>query len=178
MCIRDRSHAQARQLVPDGLIYHQRRSDLPRDLQSAEATRHLLVTTRGEDAVAKLGESDDADGNLVGEGAERSLLLARDEDRGIQNRLHGNRPLPQSWSVVSGNAWSSSAARPTSACAPMISSRAREPAVHEGVSSIGTRSATSCPETVTRSCSPADTRRRTAETSLRSSRWGIRFTDA
>ena len=58
----------------------------------------------------------------------------------------------------------------------MISSCAREPAVHEGASSIGTRSATSCPETVTRSCSPAITRRRTEETSLRSSRWGIRFT--
>ena len=46
--------------------------DLPRDLQSAESTRHLLVAARGEDAVAKLGEGDDADGNLVGEGAERS----------------------------------------------------------------------------------------------------------
>ena len=96
-------HPQPGQLVSDGLIDHQRRCDLPRGLQGAETTCHLLVTACGEDAVAKLGDGDYADGNLVRESAEGPLLLARDEDRGIQNRLQTRRS-PYSSSVVSGNA--------------------------------------------------------------------------
>ncbi len=58
---------------------YQRRSDPPRNLQSTETTLHLVVSARGEHAVAKLGEGDFADGNLIGKSAQCSLLLARNE---------------------------------------------------------------------------------------------------
>jgi hypothetical protein len=46
------------------------------------------VTGSREDAMAKLRERHDADGDLIRQLAEWTLLLPSDEDRGVENRLH------------------------------------------------------------------------------------------
>jgi hypothetical protein len=62
------------------------------------------VIRRRKHAVTQLGERRDADGHLVGMITERPLLLARDEDRGVED----DAQAIQRSSVVSGNASSSS----------------------------------------------------------------------
>lgn len=44
----------------------------------------------GQDTVTQLGESHNADSDLVREITERPLLLARDENRRIEYRLHAD----------------------------------------------------------------------------------------
>jgi hypothetical protein len=82
--------SKAGQLVPHGLVDDQRLRDLSSHLQGTEAPRHLLMAGSSKDAVAKLGQSHDADGDFAGEIAKRPLLLTRDEDGGVENRLHAN----------------------------------------------------------------------------------------
>jgi hypothetical protein len=79
---------QPRQFVPNRLVNHERLRNLPCRLQGAEATSHLFMAVGSQDAMTQLGKGHNADSNLIRKITERPLLLAGDEDRRVEYRLH------------------------------------------------------------------------------------------
>ncbi len=151
----------------------------PRESFEPSGTRRSIG--RGEHAEAQLPDCDHRYRNLLRRCSGQSpLLLKRNEQRGIGDRDLGARaPAGHGTgtsSVVSGRSSASSRANRGSARQSLLPARNASQEIVRGRAGSGASSATGRPLTVTRSRSPASTRRRTPLTLFRRSRAGMSAT--